>query len=99
MNTIKRSITSAVIVIISLTFIISVFYAAIIPMLAPNYKTYYVLAAGVAISALAGGYIGYQSPTDDAALIKISFGFFYAIATSTLVFLFSLFIILNIRGA
>jgi hypothetical protein len=99
MSTTKNSIISAIKVIVISTLLISGAYVIFIPVLAPDYKTYYILAVGLAIAALIGGYIGYQAPENDISIIKIGFGFCYAIVTTTLVFLFSLIIILNIRGA
>ena len=99
MSTMKNSIISAITVIITSTTLISLAHVIFIPALTPDYKTYYILVAGAAIAALIGGYIGYQAPADDIPLIKIGFSLCYAIVTTSLVFLFSLFIILNIRGA
>jgi hypothetical protein len=99
MSMTKDSIISAIKIVIIFTALISGAYAVLIPVFAPDYKTYSILVIGVAISALIGGYIGYQVPANDILLIKIGFGFCYAIVTTILVFLFSLFIMLNIRGA
>lgn len=95
----KNSIISAIKVIIIFTFLVSGAYVVLIPIFVPGYKTYSILVIGVAISALLGGYIGYQAPANDTLPIKIGFSFCYAIVTTIFVFLFSLFIMLNIRGA
>lgn len=99
MTTTKNSIISAIKIIVIFTTLISGSYAIVIPAFAPTYKTYYILVIGIATSALLGGYTGYQALADEIPLIKIGFGLCYAIVIAIYVLLFSLFIVLNIRGA
>lgn len=99
MTATKRNIIAAIKVVVIFTILISGAYVILIPILNPNYKTYSILVVGVVTSALTNGYLGYQVAADDILPIKIGFSFCYAIVTSILVLLLSLFITLNIRGA
>jgi hypothetical protein len=96
--TIARAISVLKVVAI-FTVLVSGAYGVVIPAFFPAYKTYSILIVGVALAALIGGYIGYQSSDNDALLIKVGFGLCYAIVVAILVFLLSLFILLNVRGS
>ncbi|MCU1751981.1 hypothetical protein [Pseudomonas sp. 6D_7.1_Bac1] len=99
MTATKHNIISAIKVVVIFTILTSGAYVTLIPALNPSYKTSSILVVGVVTSALTNGYVGYQVAADEILPIKIGFSFCYAIVTTILVSLLSLFIILNIRGA
>ncbi len=99
MGVTMASVISVLKVVAIFTMLIGGAYGIVIPLLSPDYKTYSVLIAGIAIAALVAGRIGYQVPVADTLLIKIAFGFCYATVAAILVLLLSLLIILNVRGS
>ena len=99
MSVTTASVISVLKVVAVVTVLIGGAYGIVIPLFIPDYKTYSILIVGIAIAALFGGYIGFQIPTADVLLIKMSLGFCYAIATAIPVLLLSLLIILNVRGS
>ena len=80
------------------TLIITV-YDFVIPTFFPGHKAGWVLHLGVFLATLIGGYIGFYQANESRFSIRLTLGFCYAGVMAILVYVVSLFFILNVRGS
>lgn len=86
-------------IVFSFTIIIAAVYIWLLPILFHGYKTYSYLVIGASIAALFGGYCCYKATNVlMSATSKYVLSSFCGIVVATLVVLFSLLIIVNVRG-
>lgn len=86
-------------IVIGFTMVISVIYIWVLPIFFNGYKAYSFIVIGASIAALLGGYYCYKATNVlMSATARYFLSSFCGIVVAALVVLFSLLIIVNVRG-
>lgn len=100
MNNTASLIIKLIGIIFVFVIVVAAIYICILPKFWNGYKTYFFLVIGAIGSAALGGYCCYKATsTLMSSATRLAISSFAGVIVAALVVVFSLFIIVNVRGA